>query len=266
MSMLFGVDCLVSSKVCPSSIDESESLILPSSSSSTSTMVWTRVLYRSPSPKSEGVDVAEVLGESGGVGCSSGLIGRGVAGSLRLRLSGIATCRGEFRRFPVTGCVIPQPGGPSLLTSGSSSVRGCLGNKGVVRLGVIETMRGGGDDDATGSCDDDATGEGVLLIGTGGWYCSIDEYSRRCNPQGAKGSGGVIARGDLTSGGLGGVGVNGGANGNGSIKGGSGATVGGGGCSFGMVIDVPCEGLGVGMNMGGGNLLPVILLRPLRSF
>ena len=42
---------------------------------------------------------------------------------------------------------------------------GCLGNKGVVRLGVIETMRGGCDEDVTGgddrgsggSCDDDAT-------------------------------------------------------------------------------------------------------------
>ena len=47
-------------------------------------------------------------------------------------------------------------------------MRGCLGNKGVVRLGVIETIRGSDDDGATGSCDDNATGEGVSLIGTGG--------------------------------------------------------------------------------------------------
>ena len=51
---------------------------------------------------------------------------------------------------------------------GNSWVRGCLGNKGVVRLGVIETMRGNDDDDAARSCDDDATGDGVLLLGTGG--------------------------------------------------------------------------------------------------
>ena len=46
-------------------------------------------------------------------------------------------------------------------------MRGCLDNKGVVQLGVIETMRGNDDDGSAGSCDDDATGEGVLLIGTG---------------------------------------------------------------------------------------------------
>jgi len=45
MSMLSGVDCLVS-VICPSSIDESESVVSPSSmnSSSTSIMVWTGVL------------------------------------------------------------------------------------------------------------------------------------------------------------------------------------------------------------------------------
>jgi len=47
-------------------------------------------------------------------------------------------------------------------------VRGCLGNKGVTRLGVIETMRGNDNDGLVGSWDDDATGEGVSLIGTGG--------------------------------------------------------------------------------------------------
>jgi len=94
-----------------------------------------------------------------------------------------------------------------------------LGNKGVVRLGVIETMRGN-DDGSPGSSDDDATGEGVLLIGTGEWYCSIDEYSRRCDPQGAKGSGGVATRGGSRGGRPGGVGMDGGANGDGSTRGG----------------------------------------------
>ena len=35
------------------------------------------------------------------------------------------------------------------------------------------------------------TGSGVSSIRVGGLYCSIDEYSRRCSPQGTKGSGGV---------------------------------------------------------------------------
>jgi len=82
------------------------------------------------SPKSEGVDTAEVLGESGGVGCSSGLFDRGISGSLRLCLSGITICRSDSCHFPVVseGCVLVQLGGPSLLTNGSSSIRGCLGN------------------------------------------------------------------------------------------------------------------------------------------
>jgi hypothetical protein len=90
-----------------------------------------------------------VLGESGRVGCSTGLIERGVPGSLRIHLGSVATCRGESCRFPVTGdgCSLNQLGGPSLLTNGSSSVRGCLGN-GVVRMGGIH---GGRDDEATGN-------------------------------------------------------------------------------------------------------------------
>jgi len=43
------------------------------------------------------------LGDSGGVGCSSGLIDRDAGGSLRSRLSGITTCRGDSCRFPVLG-------------------------------------------------------------------------------------------------------------------------------------------------------------------
>jgi len=47
------------------------------------------------------------------------------------------------------------------------------------------------------------TGSGVSSIRTGGSYCSIDEYSRRCDPQGTKGSSGDAALGGSTGGGLG---------------------------------------------------------------
>jgi len=43
------------------------------------------------------------LGESGGVGCSSGLIDCGFSGLLHSHLSGIATCHGDSCRFPVLG-------------------------------------------------------------------------------------------------------------------------------------------------------------------
>jgi len=72
-------------------------------------------------------------------------------------------------------------------------------------------------------------GSVVSSIGIGGSYCSIDEYSRRCDPQGTRGSGGVATRGGSIGGGLGGVGMNGGANGDGSSRGGDGilGTIGG---------------------------------------
>jgi len=38
----------------------------------------------------------------------------------------------------------------------------------------------------------------------------MDEYSRRCDPQGARGSGGVATQGGSRGGGPGGVGMNGG--------------------------------------------------------
>ena len=122
-------------------------------------------------------------------------------------------------------------------------------------MGVIETIRGNDDDGAAGSCDDDATGEGVSLIGTGGWYCSMDEYSCWCDPQGARGSGPE------------GVGMDGGANGDGFTRGGGGGAVTGAdvdGTEM-MVADPPTEGVGVGMKMGDGDLFLVILLRPWRS-
>ena len=48
----------------------------------------------------------------------------------------------------------------------------------------------------------------------------MDEYFRQCDPQGARGSGGIAMRGDSRGGGSGGVGMNGGANGDGSTRGG----------------------------------------------
>jgi len=142
-----------------------------------------------------------------------------------------------------------------------------LGNKGVVRLGVIETIRGSDDDGSAGSCDDDATGDGVSLIGTGGWYCSIDEYSCQCDPQGTKGSGGVATRGGSRGGGPGGVGMNGGANGDGSTRGGGSTATGtDGGISRIMFVFLPpTEGPGPGMKIGDGDLLFIILLRPWSS-
>ena len=87
-------------------------------------------------------------GESGGVGCSSGLIDRCVSGSLRSRLSGIATCRSDSRRFPVLGegCDSFQEGPSSRVNSS------CLLIKGTVRIGGIR-----------GSCEDNAfNGEGSI--------------------------------------------------------------------------------------------------------
>jgi len=97
-----------------------------------------------------------LLGESGGVGCSSGLIDLSVSRLLRSCLSGIVTCCGDSCRFPVLGdgCSLDQLGGPSLLTNGLFSIRGCLGN-GVVRMGGI---RGSQDDEATGG-EDSVSGE-----------------------------------------------------------------------------------------------------------
>ena len=83
------------------------------------------------------------LGESGGVGCSSGLIDRSRCGSLCSRLSGIATCRGDSHRFPVLGegCSSAH-NGPSLQVNSS-----CFSNKGVMRIGA---GRGNRDEDAFG--------------------------------------------------------------------------------------------------------------------
>jgi len=89
-------------------------------------------------------------GESGGVGCSSGLIDCGTLGSLRSHLSGIATCCGDSCRFPVLG-----EGCDSFQTSPSSQANSlCFSNKGVVRMGGI-----------CGSHDDNAAGGGDSVSG-----------------------------------------------------------------------------------------------------
>jgi len=83
-------------------------------------------------------------------------------------------------RFPVTGSnwTCFHSGGVGLLDDGSLSMRGFFGSKGVVRLGVIETIRGNSGKGATGGnvcdsgrgCDDDATGgDGCgVVLGNGG--------------------------------------------------------------------------------------------------
>jgi len=82
------------------------------------------------------------------------------------------------------------------------------------------------------------TGSSVSSIGIGGLYCSIDEYSCRCDPQGTRGSGGDAIRGDSTGGRLEGMGI--GTNGDRSTRGGDGTlgTIGGNGIiSFGKDDD-----------------------------
>jgi len=83
------------------------------------------------------------LGESGGVGCSSGLMDCPRFGSLRSRLSGIATCCGNSRRFPVLGegCSFIHDGPSSQVNSS------CFSIKGVMRIGA---GRGNRDEDAFG--------------------------------------------------------------------------------------------------------------------
>jgi len=68
-------------------------------------------------------------GESGGVGHSSGLVDCGVSGSLRSRLSGMATCHGDSCCFPKIGdgCDSFQRG-PSLRMNSL-----CFSSNGVTR-------------------------------------------------------------------------------------------------------------------------------------
>jgi len=113
-------------------------------------------------------------------------------------------------------------------------------------------------------------GSGVSSIGTGGSYCSIDEYCLRCDPHGTRGSGGDVARSGCSGGGPGGVGMNGGANGDGSTRGGvigfgtaegNDVVIGGGDFGMRMEMDPPPapEGPGLGMNIGDGDLLFLVI-------
>ena len=105
-------------------------------------------------------------GEPGRVGCSSRLIDHGISGSLRSRLSGIATCRGDSCRFPVLGegCDLFQDGPSSQMNSS------CFLNKGVVRMGGI---RGARDDNATRGGDSVFSESSFRFpVMGGGWYSS----------------------------------------------------------------------------------------------
>ena len=77
------------------------------------------------------------------MGNSSGLVDRSASGSLRSRLSGIATCHGD-------SCLLPVPGeGCDSFQVGPSSRTNSLyfSGRGVVRMGGIHGSR---DDEATG--------------------------------------------------------------------------------------------------------------------
>ena len=92
-------------------------------------------------------------------------------------------------------------------------------------------------------------GSGVSSIGTGGSYCSIDEYCCQCDPQGTRGSGGDATRGGSTGGRL--TLVVAGANGDGSTRGGDGTlgtTSGNGMTSLGRDDDgwINCQIIGIG--------------------
>jgi len=107
-------------------------------------------------------------------------------------------------------------------------IGGLIGGNGI-SSGVGDLFQGAGITGVASLCGGDGvsdggkgtwTGSGVSSIGTGGSYCSIDEYSLRCDPHGTRGSGGDATRGGCSGGGLGGVGMKGGVNGDGSTRGG----------------------------------------------
>jgi len=109
--------------------------------------------------------------------------------------------------------------GPVIFLIGGNGISSGVGDlfQGAGIIGVASLCGGDGVSDGGKSI---WVGSGVSSIGTGGSYCSIDEYSLRCDPHGTRGSGGDVTRGDCSGGGLGGVGMNGGANGDGSTRGG----------------------------------------------
>jgi len=107
-------------------------------------------------------------------------------------------------------------------------IGGLIGGNGI-SSGVGDLFQGAGITGVVSLCGGDGVsdggksmwvGSGVSSIGTGGSYCSIDEYSLRCAPHGTRGSGGDTTRDGCSGGGLGGVGMKGGAKGDGSTRGG----------------------------------------------
>jgi len=143
------------------------------------------------------------------------------------------------------GMRLSEEGGV-LLTGGNSMYSGCW----VAGTDI-------GSDGGSGML----TGLGVSSIGTGGLYCSIDEYSWQCNPQGTRGSGGDATWGGSTGGGLGGIGNR--TNGEGSTSGAINAGIDGGASGM-MVIDPPAPPDGIGLGMNTDDLLLIFLLRFLR--
>ena len=95
---------------------------------------------------------------------------------------------------PTCFCIVGLIGGNGI----SSGVGDLFHGAGI--MGVASLTGGDGVSDWGKST---LAGLGVSTIGTGGSYCSIDKYCRRCNPQGTKGSGGDPSRDGSISGGLG---------------------------------------------------------------
>jgi len=120
--------------------------------------------------------------------------------------------------------------GPVIFLIGGNGISSGVGDlfQGAGIIGVASRCGGEGVSDGGRSI---WVGSGISSIGTGGSYCSIDEYSLRCDPHGTRGSSGDATRCGCSGGGLGGVGMEGGANGDGSTRGdmvGSGMTGGNG--------------------------------------
>jgi len=109
--------------------------------------------------------------------------------------------------------------GPVTFLIGGNGISSGVGDlfQGAGIIGVASLCGGDGVSDRGKSI---WVGSGVSSIGTGGSYCSIDEYSLQCDPHGTRGSSGDVTHGGCSGGGLEGVGMNGGVNGDGSMRGG----------------------------------------------
>jgi len=259
-----------------------------------------------------GDDHEVVLGIGGSIGSGIGSSGRNddeaTGGDDREVVLGIrGTSHGRGMRSSDEG-VVRLTGG-SGMRSGNRVV-GRIGGNGI-SSGVGDLFHGVGIIGVASLCGGDGISDGgrgismgSSMIMGGGSYCSMDEYCLRCNPQGARGSGGVATRGGSGCGRLGSVGMKGGANGDGSTSGGDGtlgitggngvfssgkdddgwmngrmigggptgdngltAGVTGGGSGIVTVVEgppVPPEKPELNVDAGEGNLLLIVFLRPLR--